>query len=401
MKNVTIAYADCLAGISGDMFLAALLDAGLPEEVLRADLARLGLTGWQLEVSQRLEGMVQARRVEVRTKTKQPARTWKAVQALLTASNLPPAIRTKALAVFELLAAAEARVHGTSMDAVHFHELGAVDALIDIVGTASGLVYLEIDTLIASPLPMPRGFVNCAHGLLPVPAPAVCEILKDVPVYGVDLDQEMVTPTGAALLKALASGFGSLPAMVIRRVGYGAGSRMLPAGRPNLFRLIIGEAREPEESQEVEVIETNLDDWSPEGYPHLVEQLMGLGALDVSLTPMQMKKGRPGFLLRVIATPVAALQLKQAILTETTAIGLRFRNEKRLTLPRRQGTVATPWGAVQVKEVETPAGPVLTPEYEDCRRVALEQHIPLRAVYAEIGRHGPAAFVPATGEKKE
>ena len=203
---------------------------------------------------------------------------------------------------------------------------------------------------------------------------------------------ETVTPTGAALVKSLSRDFGQFPGMVIEGVGYGCGSRELPDRRPNLFRLVLGRKKAIEECQEVQVIETNLDDWSPEGFPHLVDRLFARGALDVSLTSIHMKKGRPGFLLQVIADPAAAWEIKTCILTETTAIGLRFRTENRLTLPRVTGSVDTPWGPVQVKKVETPAGPTLYPEYEDCRRVATEFSITLKEVYSEIARHSAGDF---------
>ena len=219
----------------------------------------------------------------------------------------------------------------------------------------------------------------------PCPRPAVCELLQGVPTYGVELSQELVTPTGAAIVKALATGYGPMPPMTMTGVGYGAGSQELANGQPNLLRLIIGTARIAVEAQEVEVIETHLDDWSPETFPYLSERLFALGALDVALIPIQMKKGRPGFLLRVICDRAAALAIKECILSETTAIGLRFRTEQRWTLPREGGTVPTRWGAVRVKKVTTPTGEVLTPEYEDCKRVATTNNVPIKEVYAEVG----------------
>jgi uncharacterized protein (DUF111 family) len=230
--------------------------------------------------------------------------------------------------------------------------------------------------------------------MLPLPPPAVCEILTDVPVHGTEIDQELVTPTGAALVKTLSTDFGNFPAMRITNIGYGAGSKVLPGDIPNLFRLVIGTPRAVQEIQEVEIIETNLDDWSPETYPYLCEQLFSLGALDVSLLPIHMKKGRPGFQLQIISDPVKALQIKNCILTETTAIGLRFRRESRMTLPRQKGTVPTAWGPVQVKRMETPAGYVVYPEYEDCRRLALENRVPLKEVYAAVNRQKPEKFIP-------
>jgi len=392
-KPHTIAYLDCFSGISGDMLLGALLDAGLPETVLREQLAGLGLAGVELARSERKSGALRATRLEVRVaEAHQPHRSFAAIRALLASCPLPGPVRATALRVFTLLAEAEARVHGTSVDTVHFHEVGGADALVDIVGAAIGITHLGIDQLVCSPLPMPHGWVNCAHGPLPLPAPAVCELTRGMEVYGIDCDQELVTPTGAALVKGLASAFGPMPAMVVREVGYGAGSRQESCGRPNLLRLLIGEAREVAEAQQVEVIDCHLDDWNPEGFPYLSDQLFAAGVLDVALIPMQMKKGRPGFLLRVIATEPAAWAAKQLILTETSAIGLRFRSEQRLTLPRASGTVATPWGGVRAKRIETPAGPVLTPEYEDCKRIAREEGVPLQQIYAAVQAADPAEF---------
>jgi uncharacterized protein (TIGR00299 family) protein len=375
------------------MFLGALIDAGLGLEELQAELGKLRLEEFTLQSFKQQDHAISATRLEIQTDKSDGARTWKDIRALIEHSELHGAIKEKSLRVFTCLAEAEAKIHGCPADAVHFHEIGGLDSIIDILGSVIGLHTLGIEQLITSPLPMPRGWIRCAHGLLPLPAPAVCEILKDVPVYGVTIDQELVTPTGAALVKSLSSGFGDFPAMKILQTGYGAGSRKLDGDRPNLFRLIIGHARQVPESQEVEIIETNLDDWSPECYPHLCQQLFSLGALDVSLTPIHMKKGRPGFMLQVITAPGRSLKIKHTILSETTAIGLRFRHEKRMTLPRKTGSVKTPWGPVQAKRVETPAGSVLYPEYEDCRRLALENQIPLKDVYAAVNSCSPEAFI--------
>jgi uncharacterized protein (TIGR00299 family) protein len=375
------------------MFLGALIDAGLGLEELQAELGKLRLEEFTLQSFKQQDHAISATRLEIQTDKSDGARTWKDIRALIEHSELHGAIKEKSLRVFTCLAEAEAKIHGCPADAVHFHEIGGLDSIIDILGSVIGLHTLGIEQLITSPLPMPRGWIRCDHGLLPLPAPAVCEILKDVPVYGVTIDQELVTPTGAALVKSLSSGFGDFPAMKILQTGYGAGSRKLDGDRPNLFRLIIGHARQVPESQEVEIIETNLDDWSPECYPHLCQQLFSLGALDVSLTPIHMKKGRPGFMLQVITAPGRSLKIKHTILSETTAIGLRFRHEKRMTLPRKTGSVKTPWGPVQAKRVETPAGSVLYPEYEDCRRLALENQIPLKDVYAAVNSCSPEAFI--------
>jgi len=393
----TIAYIDCFSGISGDMFLGALLDAGLPIEELRSQLDLLGLDGYILTVGKKAYGAIAATTLSIESaESHPPHRTLADIQQLITASRLAGQVKETALSIFSLLAEAEAKVHGKPADTVHFHEVGAIDSLVDIVGAAIGLAALNITRLHCAPLPMPRGWVRCAHGLLPLPAPAVCELLQGVPTYGIELSQELVTPTGAAIVKALATGYGPMPAMAMSAVGYGAGSQELANGQPNLLRLVIGTARTVVEAQEVEVIETHLDDWSPETFPYLSEQLFSLGALDVALIPIQMKKGRPGFLLRVICDRAASLAVKKCILSETTAIGLRFRTEQRWTLPRETGTVPTRWGAVRAKKVTTPAGEVLTPEYEDCKRVAIAHRVPIKEVYAEVGRAEHTDFTKDT-----
>jgi uncharacterized protein (TIGR00299 family) protein len=301
-KKGKIAYADCFSGISGDMFLGALLDAGLELEDLQAELAKLELRGFTIKSSRQQDHFITATRVIIESQ-ETAARTWKDIRTLIELSGLAQPVKEKSLQTFACLAEAEAKIHGCRIEDVHFHEIGGVDSIIDIVGTIIGLEFLGLDEIITSPLPMPRGWVRCDHGMLPLPSPAVCEILNDVPVYGTSIDLELVTPTGAALIKTLSRDFGEFPAMTIRRTGYGAGTRRLPDGFPNLFRLVIGYEQEVEEIREVEVIETNLDDWSPEGYPHLVEQLFSAGALDVTLQPVHMKKGRPGFVLSIIADP--------------------------------------------------------------------------------------------------
>ncbi|MBU2538642.1 MAG: nickel pincer cofactor biosynthesis protein LarC [Proteobacteria bacterium] len=388
----TIGYIDCFSGISGDMFLGALLDAGLSLDELRGQLALLEIDGYTLSVEKKSCGAIAATALMVETAEKHPHRSWGDIRQLITASKLAEPVKETALSIFSLLAEAEAEVHGRSVDTVHFHEVGAIDSIIDIVGAAIGLAALNISSLQCAPLPMPRGWVHCAHGLLPLPAPAVCELLQGVPTYGVDLSQELVTPTGAAIVKGLAATYGPMPPMTMTSVGYGAGSQDLANGQPNLLRLVIGTPQVSVEAQTVEVIETHLDDWSPETFPYLCERLLALGALDVALIPIQMKKGRPGFLLRVICDQAAALPAKECILSETTAIGLRFRTEQRWTLPRESGTVPTCWGEVKVKKITTPTGETLTPEYEDCRRVAIAHGVPIKAVYAEVARAGSKEF---------
>lgn len=395
-----IAYLDCFSGVSGDMLLGAVLDAGLTEADLRQTLEGLEVNGYELTVERRVVSGFAATRVIVDCPSPRYAhgddhgyhhpehRQLADIAAMLGRSALPEPIRLRSLAVFTRLAEAEATIHGTTMDQVQFHEVGAVDALVDIVGVVAGLHHLGVDRLICSPLPLSRGWITCAHGEIPLPAPAVCHLLEGAPVYGEAIDRELVTPTGAALVRTLAEGFGSLPPMVLEATGLGAGSMQRPDGRPNLLRLLIGRSMEVDEAQEVEVIETHLDDWNPEFWPHVSERLMTAGALDVCLIPMQMKKGRPGFLLRLIAEPAATHELTTLLFSETSAIGLRRRREQRQTLPREQIMVTTPWGDLPGKRILTPDGEVVTPEYEACRAVALAQGVPLHIVYSAVREGG-------------
>ncbi len=394
MSNRPAAHADCPSGISGDMFLAALIDAGLPLAVLREELGRLDLEEYQLlaHTSTRQAG-IKATGITVEVTGEPHPRTWRDIRELLEKSRLTPAVRDKASAIFAVLAQAEATVHGCLAEEVHFHEVGAVDSIVDVVGAAIGLTYFQIGELTASPLPMPsQGWTASAHGCLPLPAPAVCELVRGLPVYGVEVAQELVTPTGAAILKALAGGFGPLPAMIVERVGYGAGLNLRADGRPNLLRIMIGRRQDVPEAQVVTVIETSLDDWSPETFPHVSDRLFAAGALDVYLLPIQMKKGRPGFRLEVIAPPEMAQGVAGLLMTETSAIGLRLREERRITLVRVLGTVATELGPVRAKLATTPHGPRLTPEYEDCRRLALATGLPIDEIYRAVIRQPSSNF---------
>jgi uncharacterized protein (TIGR00299 family) protein len=379
-----IAYADCFSGISGDMLLGALLHCGIDQKLFRNELDKLALGEFDFLVEEKTVQSISSCKVTICSQRRQELRTLPALMEILDRSGLDDAVATKSAAVFRTLAEAEAKVHGIAVEKVHFHEVGALDTIVDVVGTIIALHQMRVLKLVSSPLPMGRGFVNCAHGRLPLPAPAVCELLRDIPVYGVEIQQELVTPTGAALIKTLAEEFGPMIPMTVSATGYGAGSHVLPDNQPNLLRLITGYAQHVDENQIIEVIETNLDDWSPEIFPFLCDHLFTKGALDVSLTSILMKKGRPGFTLQVICSPVHTLDMKNIILTETSAIGLRFRKEDRQTLAREEVTLMTPWGKIKAKKVQTPSGPVIYPEYEECKKIAIHHHIPLQEVYNEV-----------------
>ncbi len=380
------AYLDCFSGVSGNMLLGALLDCGLAENYLQKILNTLPVSGYQLHVQRTITNGLAASLVTVEVEEQQPHRHLTDIADILATSDLPETIKTKSLAVFTRLAEAEATVHGTTPEQIHFHEVGAVDALVDIVGTVAGFEHLQIDRIYCSPLPASNGLTICEHGTIPLPAPAVYALLQDVPMYGVELNMELVTPTGAALIKELAHNFGPMPAMTLQATGYGAGSRKRQDNCPNFLRICLGYGHRVHEADEVEILATHLDDWNTETWPHVSDRLMSAGALDVSLTPIQMKKGRPGFELKVISAPADSLQLKQIILAETSAIGLRFHREQRMILPRKNISVTTSLGVIQGKKILTQNGPTITPEYESCRKLALEKNISIQSIYNEFYR---------------
>jgi uncharacterized protein (TIGR00299 family) protein len=378
-----IAYFDCFAGASGDMILGALLDAGVEPKVWQGELNKLNLSGYELKIDRVQKQGIAATAVRVLVGGGSQERHLAEIEELIGTSQLPAEVKETSVEVFRRLAEAEARVHGTTPDRVHFHEVGGVDAIIDIVGSVVGLWLLGIEELYASPLPLGHGFVDCAHGRLPLPAPATVELLQGVPVLSRDVEGELVTPTGAAILTTLAKGFGPFPPMTVEGIGYGAGQRDFPF--PNLLRLLVG-ATSPTLDARMEtltVLEANIDDLNPEFYGHLMERLFTAGALDVYLTPVHMKKNRPGVVLSVTCPPAQAETLAALIFAETTTIGLRRQEVQRWALARERVEVETPYGTVGVK-VARLSGKVMTasPEYEDCRRLALESGVPLKEVYA-------------------
>jgi uncharacterized protein (TIGR00299 family) protein len=380
-----IAYFDCFAGASGDMILGALLDAGLPLETLKAELAKLHLSHYDIDfksIQKRGLGGCQALVLVDQDHHKHEHRHLSHITAIIEQSDLDPSVKADSITVFRRLAEAEARVHRTAVESIHFHEVGAMDAVIDVVGAVAGLRALGIEKIICSPLHLGSGTVQCAHGILPVPAPATAELVKGKPVYSSGVQGELVTPTGAAILTTLAKDFGPMPAMTVDAIGYGAGSA--ERSIPNLLRLVIGNI-EVElkgcEMEQVAVMETNIDDMNPQIYDHIIQQALGLGALDIYVTPVHMKKNRSGSVLTVICPPVMTGRFAQFLLQETTTIGLRWRIDQRLKARRRIATIETPYGPLPVKVAEIEGAIVnIAPEYEDCRRVALEKGLPLKQV---------------------
>lgn len=375
-----LAYVDAIGGLAGDMLLAALLDAGADVERVRDGLRRL--PGVELvTAADTRHGIGACRVVSVAAGGRQPNRTWTDVRRLLDAASFAPRVCDRAHAVFAALAAAEGRVHGVAADDVHFHEVGALDAIGDICGIGLALEELGVDELACSSLPAGRGFVDCAHGRLPLPAPATFELLRGALVHGVDEDAELVTPTGAAVVAALASEFGPLPAMRLESIGYGAGTRVL-AGRPNLVRVLVGE-RVGAGREEAVLIETNLDDLLPELVPDAVERCFAAGALDVWVVAAQMKKGRPGIVFSALARPADEAAVARAILRETSALGVRVSAARRWELERSWTTVSVAGEAVRVKLGSLDGRTVnVAPEHDDCALVARRTGRSVKEVWA-------------------
>ncbi|HKQ56437.1 MAG TPA: nickel pincer cofactor biosynthesis protein LarC [Candidatus Eisenbacteria bacterium] len=376
-----IAYFDCFSGVSGDMCLAALVSAGWPAADLQALPARLGLSGARITVGEARRGPFVATRVEVEAEGKHPHRHLKHVVEMIDAGSLDAAVKAKARAVFERLADAEAEVHGSTREKVHFHEVGAVDALIDVVGTIEGLHALGVEEVYASPLRLGRGAVRSEHGLIPVPAPATTLLLRGAPVEMPDIEAELVTPTGAALLTTLVRHWSSEPAFRLDKVGTGAGGRDLKE-QPNVLRVLIGEAADRGLARrEVAVLETALDDDNPQFVAALLPRLLAQGARDAMIVPTVMKKGRPGMWLVVVAEPEQAPSLAALLMRESSALGVRVRRELRYELERRQIEVETRFGRVALKVAELPeGGERALPEFESVREAAERAGRPLREV---------------------
>ena len=393
-----IAYLDCHSGISGNMFLGAMLDAGLSLDILKASLAKLPITGYQLLAEPFTDKGIRGTHFDVvLMDQEQPHRRLSDIAHILHTSALAPKIRDPALAIFQRLAEAEAHVHGSTIEEVHFHEVGAVDAIVDIAGAAIAVDVLGLTHLFASPLPLTSGHVQTAHGLLPIPAPATLEILRHVnaPWKAAPVEGELVTPTGAAILATLAQF--ETPAIAIEQIGYGFGHKRLPW--PNCLRLCIGQAYsmgidgDEADTDWVTVIESNIDNMTGELLGGLMDTLLSAGALDVSYTPLQMKKNRPATMVTVICEPVKGDSLAQMLLRETTTLGVRLQQMQRLKAQRIQQSIETPFGQLLIK-VKHLGTKVLsaTPEYEDCQRIAHELHIPLAEVY-EVARGAIASAI--------
>lgn len=435
-----IAYLECFSGISGDMFMGALVDAGVPPSLLQNAVAALNV-GARLEISRVVRSGISATKVDVwvhgekdlpreeywerrsaisgsasahrhepehnhehgddkghdhlhargHSHSLDHGRGIAEIRKIICAAAISEGAKKTAIAIFEALGNAEAKIHNTSVDKVHFHEVGALDAMVDIVCAAVGAEALEVNEIVCSPLNVGGGSVTCAHGIFPVPAPATLELLAGAPVYSSGVQAELVTPTGAAIVKTLASRFAEFPAIKVCKSGYGAGSRDL-AGHPNVVRLTIGETTSgfltgKPETETISVLEANVDDLNPQVFGYVMDKLFEEGALDAFGVPVQMKKNRPGMLLSVLCKPEEADKLTRIIFTETTTLGVRRREERRQALARRWENVSTPWGEIRIK-IASMNGTITNyaPEYEDCRRVAAQHHVPLKQVMQEANR---------------
>ncbi|HSQ13506.1 MAG TPA: nickel pincer cofactor biosynthesis protein LarC [Candidatus Deferrimicrobium sp.] len=381
-----LAYGDLIGGISGDMFVAALIDLGLPLAKLKADLKTIPTLTFAVKTAKKTVHAVRATQFQVICPRQEAPRSWQQIRRLIEGSKLSAPVKTTASDIFTRLAQAEAKIHGVAVDHVHFHEVGATDSIVDIVAAAIGVRELAIDQLHFSRIPLGHGLTRSQHGPLPVPGPATMELLKGLPTFGIDLDSEMVTPTGAALLKVLGSSFGDQPAMTIDKIGYGTGQKEFP-NRPNLFRLSIGTNAANLQHEEMLVIETNIDDMNPQHFDHVMERLFAAGARDVFMAPIQMKKNRPATLLTVICELAQRDRLATVILQETTTIGVRYYPVGRILLARAAKKVKTRFGEVTVKIVTQPDGSRrATPEYDDLKRIAAAKRISLKKIHDEVMR---------------
>ena len=384
--SMRTAYFDLISGISGDMTVAALLDLGVPRKRLQEELDKLAGIDFRIRVSKKTVNGIRAVRFQVIPGEDQPRRSWSGIRELIERSGLSAEVKARSLAIFTKLAEAEGKIHGVAPEDVHFHEVGAVDSIVDIVAAAIGTCHLDIDRFACSTVPLGRGLTHSLHGVLPVPAPATLELLKGFPVEDAGLEAENVTPTGAAILSALVTQRGEAPAMRIERTGYGAGTLEFP-DRPNVLRIVLGESAPALGHDRMLVMETQIDDMNPEIYDYALDLLFAAGARDVTLSPVQMKKNRPGTLLRIVAEPGLRDVLAEIVLRETSTLGVRCYMVDRLVLRRETLKLKTRLGTLTVKVAEEPGGGKrATPEYNEARKVAASKKVPLKAVYDEVTR---------------
>ena len=382
---MTIAYLDCFSGISGDMFLGALLDLGLPFEDLKNAIGSLPFHGYSIDCKKEMKNGLSATKFSVSVDEHHHIhRNLMDIEKIITAGKLSDDVKQRSIRIFRAIAEVEGGIHNHPPEKVHFHEVGAVDSIIDIVGAVFGVEYLGITSFSASQIPLGSGFIKSGHGNIPLPAPATVGLLKGIPVYNSGLEYELVTPTGAALVKEFVNSFEGMPPMIINNIGYGAGTRDIPE-RPNLLRIITGKDTKESITDTVAVLEANIDDANPEWLGFIMERLFEEGALDVIFTPGYMKKNRPGIQVEVIGRPETKDHLIEILFKESTTIGIRYRYSQRKILKREETTVETPWGALTAKKIIRPDGSTfIQPEFESCKKVAREQGISIKDVYTQI-----------------
>ncbi len=386
-----IAYFDCFSGISGDMILGAFLDLGLPQKLLRQTLGQISLPELHLLIKREERSHITGYTLQVRGKKgKSIDRTYKSIKRLIEKSKISPPIMENSLAILQRIAQVEGKIHGLEIEEVHFHEIGALDTIVDVVGAALSFQYFQIQEVISSPLPVGRGWVQSSHGPLPLPAPATLALLRGVSVIPSAGEKELVTPTGAAILTHFARSYGPPPAMVIKGVGYGLGQSHLQ-DRPNALRVWLGEKSFDQTHERLIVLETNIDDMNPQWYEQLMEHLFAKGALDCLLIPCQMKKNRPAVLLQVLSKPETLGSLQAVLLNETTTLGVRSYEVDRRSLPRTIQTIRTPWGRIRIKRIVRP-GPTqeaaedFSLEYDDLKELARSHKRTLKELDSKI-RH--------------
>jgi uncharacterized protein (TIGR00299 family) protein len=382
-----VAYFDTIAGIAGDMSLAAFVSAGLPLDELSGELARLSIGGFELIGSHVERSGISAVHIDVAI-VQEPHyhRHLKDICSIIDTSSLTEGVKARARSVFETIARAEAKVHNTTVERIHFHEVGAMDSIVDVVGTAICLEKFDIDRIYSSPVRLGSGgFVQTQHGTMPVPTPATLEILKDYPTVLTTIPQELTTPTGAAIIKTFSSGILRDEPLAVTSIGYGAGSREIPQS-PNLLRVVVADMIDEFDRDEIVTVETNIDDMNPQVYPYLIEKLIAGGAHDAYLVPIIMKKGRPGILLSVMCTRSKLDEVSAVIYRQTSTIGLRVQPVGRRKLPRRESEVDTSFGRVRVKTVLRDGKEMTSPEFDECRRIAEERGLPLLRVIDVLER---------------
>ena len=387
MSSKRVIYFDCFSGISGDMILGALVSLGVDIKEIQSCLKSLNLKGCKLNSRQvKRNGFIGTKVNVVLNRTSQKslhARSFNDIKSLIEKSDLPKIVKFNSIAIFRRIGKVEAKVHGTTINRIHFHEVGAIDSIIDIVGGSLAMNMLDADLIVSSPINTGEGIVKCDHGILPVPAPATLELLKGIPCYSSGVEKELTTPTGAAFIGYFAEKFGSLPNMNMLSTGYGAGTHEIK-NIPNLLRVVLGKSEEGSRHQSMKVIETNIDDMNPELYDYVIDQLFKVGAVDVFFVPINMKKNRPGILLSVITSTKYFDSVVQVLLEETSTLGVRHYDVDRVVLPRKQKMIMTPFGKVRVKIGGLDQSTrTISPEYEDCRKIALKQEIPIKRVYDE------------------